>query len=63
MADKYYSSVIYSPDGTHLLAAGHFPYVSLYHVSQRVLLNKIIFSRNHSLLAKTKLNSKHMKDG
>ena len=33
MADKYYSSVIYSPDGTHLLAAGHFPYVSLYHVS------------------------------
>ncbi|KAL7488891.1 hypothetical protein ACHAW6_014481 [Cyclotella cf. meneghiniana] len=48
-ASRYFTSVVYSADGTCLLAGGNSKYVCIYEISQQILLKKFQISFNRSL--------------
>ena len=48
-ASRYFTSIVYSADGTCILAGGNSKYVCIYEVSQQILLKKFQISFNRSL--------------
>ena len=48
-ASRYFTSIVYSADGTCLLAGGNSKYVCIYEISQQILLKKFQISFNRSL--------------
>lgn len=63
-ASRYFTSIVYSADGTCLLAGGNSKYVCIYEISQQILLKKFQISFNRSLDGVLdELNSKNLGDG
>lgn len=48
-SSRYFTSIVYSADGTCLLAGGNSKYVCIYEISQQILLKKFTISFNRSL--------------
>ncbi|RWS27433.1 Dip2/Utp12 domain and WD-repeat protein-like protein [Leptotrombidium deliense] len=47
--DKYYTTICYAVDGSHIIAGGNSKYVCLYNVKEKMLVKKFTITWNYSM--------------